>query len=114
MSDFKSGVVHEAIAVTEKETAMATIAGMKESKAWEGLFDTVTTKRSKSPCHNFEVVPLGLCVKVQMDGGGYVHKMVTSYKASIKGVPHRHFLEQCTGCDTCVDKMQQRYGSEKV
>ena len=106
---FKSGVVHEAIAVTEKETAMATLAGMKESEAWEGLFDTVTTKRSKSPSHNYEIVPLGLCVKV-----GVSHRMVTSYRAEIAGVMHRHYLEQCTGCDTCVDNLQQRYGAKRA
>jgi len=106
---FKSGCDHEPIAVTEKETAAAMFIAMKESKAWEGLFDTVTTKRSKTASHNYEIVPLGLCVKV-----GVLHRMVTSYRAEIKGVMHRHYLEQCTGCDTCVDKMQQRYGTRRI
>jgi len=33
---FKSGVQHEPMPVTEKDTAMDKVAGMKESEEWGG------------------------------------------------------------------------------
>jgi len=107
---FKSGVQHESLAVSDKETALATLQGMKEHKDWEGLFDVSGGKAYKAPVdvHNWELIPHGI---KQLDKNKNViwvtYSTITTNHMDMNGDMYqkkftRH-KEICTGCSKCLE-----------
>lgn len=96
---FKSGVQHESLAVSDKDTAMAILAGFKESKGWEGLFDVSGGKAYKAPVdgHNWELVENGM---KHVDKNKSV-TWVTRLEEELGGKKFTRYLERCTGCTAC-------------
>ena len=94
---FKSGVQHSATMPSDKDVAMATLAGMKESKAWEGLFEADKKADYVAPhyCEKFDVIKNGLIVKSKIG----IQMAVTSYRVTdTHGKTIRQFLGKCKTC----------------
>jgi len=101
LSNFKSGCVHDQLTVTDQQTAVATLQGMKESEAWAGLFDVKGEKAYTVPVdpHNWELVPYGM--KRTDEHGNKT--LVTYLLENIGGKEFKRNLEKCTGCSKCLE-----------
>jgi hypothetical protein len=89
MSSFKSGVVHDEIAVSDKETALAMIDTIKKNS---GLFEDAVKDKFKAP-HFCVYRPVVDGLLSSITG---LNRAITSFKAAdSKGVQHRHFLGMC-------------------
>ena len=99
MNSFKSGCVHDQLAVTDQDTALATLQGMKESAAWAGLFDTSGIDSYTAPTddHHWKIVPYGI---KRIDEKGNPH-WATEVIEVIGGKEFTRHLVKCTGCTAC-------------
>lgn len=99
MSNFKSGCVHDELTVTDQQTALATLAGMKESAAWAGLFDTKNVDAYTVPIdsHHWKLVPYGMKRFDKNKDATWVTYLIEN----IGGKEFKRHLEKCTGCNKC-------------
>ncbi len=102
---YKSGVVHEPMAVSDKETALAAMDTIKTNS---GLFNEQGGSYV-APRHNYKIVKNGLSKAITG-----IDKLITAYKADINGIPHVHYMERCTGCDECKEHFKQRLASKRL
>jgi len=100
MSAFNpSGTTHSRTIPTSQDTAIATLAGMKESAEWAGLFDSEESK-SKGPCvmyhENGKLAYRGQHtwerIKIKHPSLNY---FVDQYLGKIGPKTYAHFAEAC-------------------
>ena len=103
MSGFKSGVTHDQLAVSDKDTALATLQGMKESKAWEGLFDVSDEKYQAPKEHNWQTVKNGMGRRLTG-----LDAPVTYVLEELGGVKFKRWLEECAWCKECDGRIHKQ------
>ena len=89
-----SGTTHSRTIPTSQDTAIATLAGMKESKEWAGLFDE-EERKSIAPCKTYNGQHVWERGKIKHPT---TKRMVDHYTALMGPKRYAHFVEVCKCC----------------